>query len=334
MDWAQSKKQLQNGRYTVQEVIGVGRFGITYRAVTEDDEWIVIKTLNSGSLQSPERDRLQQVFVKEAFKLAKCQHPHIVKAYEPFQEDGLWCIPMEYIAGMPLSKRDCRVVEETEALEYIRQIGEALQVVHANGLVHRDVCPANILLRVRNGQPEVVLIDFGLARTVDFELTQKRTEEISVGFSPIELYTTEAKPGTYTDIYALGATLYDLLMGITPPSAEFRRVDGKKLIFSQNITQRTQKAIKWAMEIDAQERPQSMHEWLEALNAFSKTPEPKSFQMNWRLVGAAIAALVAVASGLATVVSGWADLCGTVDRSWLCPSHSIPAPPSTPGTTP
>jgi eukaryotic-like serine/threonine-protein kinase len=274
MIWQPGKK-LQGDRYEIKEVLGAGRFSATYRAEIlqgeQQGEWIVIKAPNDESMQRSDFDRLQHVFVRETFKLVKCRHPHIVQAEEPFQEDGIWCIPMKYIAGTTLDKRDRRLLPEAEAVKYIRQIGAALQVVHDHDLLHRDVTPANIMLRTRNGESEAVLIDFGLAREFDHDLTQTRTEEITPGYTPLELYSRNAKRGAFTDIYSLGATLYNLLTGKIPPSAEDRKLLNARIDF-QGISRPMKQAIEWALELEPSDRPQSVQEWLEALEQTPQTP--------------------------------------------------------------
>jgi eukaryotic-like serine/threonine-protein kinase len=307
MTWA-AGQQLQRGQYIIREVIGMGRFGVTYRAETPDGESVVIKTPNDEARQHPDFEHLQQQFFKEAFKLARCKHPHIVRVKEPFQENNLWCIPMEYIAGVTLDKRDRRILPEDETLRYVQQIGEALVVVHQNQLLHRDVRPENIMLRIRNGQSEAVLIDFGLARDVDHQTTQTRTGAIAPGFAPLELYSSQAKRGAYTDIYSLGATLYTLLTGKIPPSADERRLSGTKLVLPDGISNATKQAIRWAMELEPKDRPQTMQDWLNALpqdgnsgNHLVKPPlsqPPRQKLETWQVIIAAIAALGALFGGL------------------------------------
>ncbi len=307
MAWV-SGQQLQRGKYTIRDIIGMGRFGVTYRAETTDGMAVVIKTPNDEAMHRPDFEQLQQQFVKEAFKLARCEHPHIVKVKEPFQEDGIWCIPMEYVAGVTLDKRDRRLLPEDEALRYVRQIGDALTVVHQNQLLHRDVRPENIMLRIRSGQSEAVLIDFGLARDFDQPMTQTRTNEIAAGFAPLELYSSQANRGAYTDIYSLGATLYTLIAGAIPPSAEERKLRGTSLNLPDNINNVTRRAIRWAMELEAKDRPQSVPTWLEALpqNGNSSICQPTSVSSGdapkkqwevWQLIFAGIAAIGALFAG-------------------------------------
>lgn len=303
MVWA-AGIQLKRGRYTIQKVLGHGRFGITYLARENNGDAVVIKTPNDEALSRPDFDRLQQVFVQEAVKLAKCRHPHIVQAEEPFQENGVWCLAMEYIDGVDLASRAQTTLPEEEALRYIQQIGEALIEIHKNGLLHRDVKPENIM--VRAGKAEAVLIDFGLAREFDHDLTVTRTEEIAEGFAPLELYSRQAKRGAYTDIYSLGATLYVLLTGKLPSSAKDCKLSNVRPTppkdINPQISDRVNQAILWAMELEAKDRPQSVEEWLNSLGLRSKRSSSKQtipkYKLNWTVFWAAVAALGALLAGI------------------------------------
>lgn len=333
MTWA-AGKQLENGQYTIEAVLGKGRFGITYFARDRDKSPVVIKTPNKEGLPPEEFERLQDVFVKEAYKLAQCRHPHIVKADEPFREDGVWCIPLEYIDGTTLDRRSHRQLTEAEALEYIRQIGEALSEVHRNGLFHRDVRPANIM--VRAGKPEAVLIDFGLARAFDHDLTVTRTQEIASGFTPIELYSHNADRGPYTDVYALAATLYELLTGVVPTNAADRAAYNAQLVPPQqhnaHISDRVNKGVLRGLALRGEHRPQTMAEWLVALGvspqsgpetAAASVPSTAKKSWNWATIWTAVGSLAAVVALLVTIPQ--------CQRSPTpAPSPSIPAPSSTP----
>ncbi|WP_315790147.1 serine/threonine-protein kinase [Fischerella sp. JS2] len=163
--------QLRGGKYTIERTLAQGGFGITYLARNDRGEWVVIKTLNETVQRRPDFAKLQEDFVREALRLAKCNHPHIVRVDDVFQEGQLWCMVMEYIQGENLTDRVVNrgILSQAEALGYIRQISEALTVVHNNGLLHRDIKPANII--VRAGKQEAVLIDFGIAREFTPDLT-------------------------------------------------------------------------------------------------------------------------------------------------------------------
>lgn len=264
MAWA-SGQQLQGGKYTIEQQLGEGGFGITYLATDNYGHYVVIKTLNDQVQRRPDFAKFQQDFLNEAIKLAKCNHPHIVQIYEVIHEDSLWCIVMEYIDGENLASlvENQSVLSEAEALRYIQQIGEALTVVHNNGLLHRDIKPHNIMLR--SGKSEAVLIDFGIAREFSQNLTQTHTQMLCDGFAPVEQYDRRAKRGAYTDVYALAATLYCLLTGEIPTMAPIRAI-GTQLEEPTNInsgiSEKVNQAILKGMELKPENRPQSIQEWL------------------------------------------------------------------------
>lgn len=314
MAWV-AGEQLQGGKYTVERELGRGRFGITYLVKNKNGDRLVIKTLNDSllnSLSPEDRARLETMFWQEAVKLSRCRHEHIVQVAEPFKEKEHWCLVMEYVDGVSLADRRQPILAETEALRYIQQIGEALIVVHENRLIHRDVHPGNIFLRVRNGQAEAVLIDFGLALDFDHILTTNRTKETSEGFTPPELYAQYTKPtGAYSDIYSLAATLYVLITGKTPVSALKRKIDNARLVapkdLNPEISDRTNRAILTGMKLDPKQRSQSMREWLDSLG-LTETSQPKptvppktkpSWERNIQLWGVVIAAIAAIGTLLA-----------------------------------
>ncbi|MCF2149886.1 serine/threonine protein kinase [Desmonostoc muscorum LEGE 12446] len=309
MVWA-VPKQLQGGKYTLESVLGRGRFGITYLAKDEKGDRIVVKTLDDQLLNQPDFKRLQERFVQEAFKLAKCKHPHIVRLLEdPFQEDDLWCIAMEYIAGIDLAHRPQNILAEADALQYIQQIGEALTVVHQNNLVHRDIKPANIMIRA--GSKEAVLIDFGLARGIDSKkLSVSNLEtEAEAGFTPPELYSHTIELGAYTDVYSLAATLYNLLTGQVPTSAKERLQNHTPLPeptqLNPQISHNINRDILWAMDLDPKKRPQCIEAWLDSLG-LKPTPvvQLQPTQINYDALGlwigiiGLILAIIAIFTGI------------------------------------
>ncbi len=142
--------------------------------------------------------------------------------------------------------------------------------MHQNNIIHRDIKSGNIILRVREGKAEPILIDFDLAVNFEHDVTTARSQETSEGFAPIELYSRQSKkPGVYTDIYSLAATLYELLTGQKPVSSIERKLDGKRLIppkeINHQISDRVNRMILRGMEIEPSNRPQSMREWLDSL---------------------------------------------------------------------
>jgi serine/threonine protein kinase len=264
MAWA-SGQDLQGGKYTIENELGEGGFGITYRARDHNGRYVVIKTLNDKMQRRPDFAKFQQDFLNEAIKLAKCSHLHIVRIEEVIHEDNLWCMVMEYIDGEDLAHwvENQGVLPEVEALRYVQQICEALTVVHNNCLLHRDIKAQNIMLRA--GKSEAVLIDFGIAREFTPNLTQTHTQILSDGFAPIEQYDKRAKRGAYTDVYALAATLYSMLTGEVPTLAPLRAIGNlleEPKNINSNISDKVNQAILKGMEIKPENRPQSVQEWL------------------------------------------------------------------------
>jgi eukaryotic-like serine/threonine-protein kinase len=297
MAWLVGQK-LHDGRYTIERELGRGYFGITYLVNDRDRKRLAIETLSDdllSQLTPIEIDNLQEKFLQEAVKLAKCKHPHIVQIKEPFLEGNQVCIVMEYIDGVDLASRAQDQLPEAEALRYIQQMGEALNAVHENGLVHRNVKPGNILIRA--GKSEAVLIDFGLARGSDNPLT---TIDGSTGdgFDSLELYHADAQLGSYTDIYSLAGTLYFLLTGQIPPTAMERsqgraRLTPPKQINSQ-VSDRTNEAIITGMALAAADRPQTMQDWLDILGVQRKVSLPwqNGNFMRWLAVIGTVAAVI------------------------------------------
>ena len=299
--------RLFGGRYILERKLGEGGIGITYLARNQRGELRVIKTLKEEILNNPAwktyQTKLKQDFRDEAVRLAVCRHPHIVQIETIFDEGDLPCIVMEYIEGEDIGKRLRRVgmLSEAEALLYIRQIGNALTVIHRKGLLHRDIKPNNIILR--KGKLEAVLIDFGIAREFIPNVVQKHTVYRTPGFAPPEQYELEAPRGEFIDVYALAATLYSLLTAVLPKSAEDRQQNMElqpPQHFNPNVSDRVNQAIMRGMALQANYRPQSVQQWLDLLsveNALESkpptlvtTPPPKTptpivaVQQRWECV--------------------------------------------------
>ncbi|MEO0970882.1 MAG: bifunctional serine/threonine-protein kinase/formylglycine-generating enzyme family protein [Cyanobacteria bacterium J06639_18] len=263
----QPKQQLQNGKFTIQKVLGGGGYGVTYSAIDKNtNNLVAIKTLNPIHQSQADFDQQQVKFVQEAFRLVQCSHPHIVKVHEVINEDGLWGMVMEYVQGQDLAiyiNQRGKLPEE-KALKYINQVGTALEYIHKQGLLHRDVKPNNIMLR--QSQEEAVLIDFGLAREFDLNQTGSMTNSKTEGYAPIEQYERRGKFGAYTDVYALAATFYALVTGDIPLPANFRQT-GIPLPSPQQrnpkISDRVNDGIIKGMGLEPQDRPQTVREWLE-----------------------------------------------------------------------
>ncbi|MFB2836304.1 serine/threonine protein kinase [Floridanema evergladense] len=315
-------KVLQNGKYVLENAIGQGGFGITYKATHNYlGQTVVIKTLNEELRREGYFERFQQQFIAEAQRLAKCQHPNIVRVLDFFEEEGQSFIVMDYIPGPTLAELVApgQPLAEAQAIRYIRQIGSALKVVHKNGLLHRDVKPQNIIRR--EGTETVILIDFGIAREFTLGVTQTHTGVLSAGYAPIEQYLPQARRSPATDVYALAATLYFLLTGQPPVASALRdRISlPNPSELNPNINRQTEQAILRGMEMEAAKRPQTIENWLSLLpstepenlelttnatetiapDGARKSPRIPNPKLKSLAIIASIAALVGIAFGLA-----------------------------------
>ncbi len=269
-------KSLQGGKYTLDEELGRGGFGITFKATHHLlGQVVVIKTPNEEWRSDPQFADYQRKFQDEARRLAVCVHPNIVRVSDFFIEDGLSYMVMDYIPGATLDQVIIahHPLPEALALHYIRQIGSALKVVHQNGLLHRDVKPQNIILR--HSTDQVVLIDFGIAREFTPGATQTHTNLISVGYAPIEQYLAKEKRSPATDVYGLAATLYSLLTAEIPVASILR--DRQPLPeprqLRPDLSPAVNQAIIRGMAMEANYRPASVDEWLALLSgAVPATP--------------------------------------------------------------
>jgi eukaryotic-like serine/threonine-protein kinase len=258
---------LQGGKYRLDVILGQGGFGTTYRAThTLLGQAVVIKTLNANLKRSQDFQQLQQRFMAEARSLAMFQHPNIVRVSDFFVEAELPFIVMDYIPGPTLAEVSRpHPLSEAEAVHYIRQVGAALQKIHEQGLVHRDVKPENIILR--EGTDQVVLIDFGIARQFTPGLTETNTGLLSVGYAPLEQYLPRHQWTPATDVYALAATLYALLAARPPIASILRdRVPLEDLShFQSQLSAVVKQAVVRGMALELSYRPSTVEAWLRLL---------------------------------------------------------------------
>ena len=286
---------LQGGKYRIEKILGQGGFGITYLASIEIESVqslgrikmevpVTIKeffmkdhcnrdaTTSQVSISSQGAKELvesfKRKFIKEAQTIAALEHPNIVKIHDVFEENGTAYYAMEYIEGGSLSDYVAQhgPMSEQLALRYIGQIAKALEYLHSRQMNHLDVKPGNILLNASN---DVILIDFGLSKHYDEEghATSTTPVGISHGYAPMEQYrnggVSEFSPAT--DIYSLGATLYKLLTGQTPPDAG-SVFDGGLPSLPAGISAATCNAVSQAMQPKRKDRPQSISAFLSLLD--------------------------------------------------------------------
>ena len=274
---------LQGDKYKIEKVLGQGGFGITYLATQELlDRKVCIKEfflkeycerdeatshVTLGTQGSREMvERFKEKFMKEARTISKLYHSNIVHVIEVFEENNTVYYVMDYIEGSSLQDliKTKGKLSESVAVDYIRQIADALDYIHKRNLNHLDVKPANIM--VSRSDNRVILIDFGISKQYDSAGDQTSSTPIGLshGYAPVEQY----KPGgvstfsPQTDIYALGATLYKLVTGNTPP-----QIDEGLPPLPSSLSAPVVEAIKKAMQFRKVDRPGSISEFLKILSS-------------------------------------------------------------------
>jgi serine/threonine protein kinase len=284
---------LHAGRYLILDVLGQGGFGITYKALdTQGKRNVAIKEFfpdgavtrdQSGNIvprKSSVRDfeRGKLAFGTEAAKLRTFRHPSIVHVFDNFVERNTAYLVMEFLDGETLENRiqSGKLLGENEARNLLYSLLEALTEVHARGVLHLDIKPANIVLT--DERPE--LIDFGTARhVIHGEATRVSQRILTPAYAPLEQYATDARLGPWTDLYALAATFYEAVTGVKPPSA-LERANGVKLepIRKHNplIRQGFAEALERALQLQIDQRPQTVQDWSRFMNELwasrAKTP--------------------------------------------------------------
>ena len=282
------------GTYVVESVLGQGGFGITYRCHDRMlDRPVAIKEFfpsgcrrqdvevqASRGLSEADFRQARAQFLAEARVLARCHHVGIVGVHAAFEANETAYMVMELLHGQTLSQLlSARggAMNEAEAVGIVERVGEALQFVHGQNLLHRDIKPDNIIV-CDDGR--VMLIDFGTARETIAGQVQGQTVVVTPGYAPLEQYAKQARRGAFTDIYSLAATLYHLLTGQMPPAASDRAM-GVQLRsvreFNSQISPAVAAAVEAALQMEIARRPQNVREFLELLHAPAAQAEVESF---------------------------------------------------------
>jgi serine/threonine protein kinase len=279
--------------YRVEQVLGTGGFGITYRARdTNLDKDVAIKEYLPGelALRAPDGNVVAQAtereagykwglerFLLEARTLAKFSHPHIVRVLRYFEANATAYMVMDYEQGDPLKTLLQLDPQPAEAKlkAIVAPLLDGLAAVHATGFLHRDIKPDNIFVRA-DSRP--VLIDFGAARQALGGETKNLTAILTPGFAPLEQYSGEGKQGPWTDLYAMGGVLYRAVTDKNPPDA-VTRIRGDSLASGLaavrgKYSEPFLRAIEWALALDEKKRPQSVDEWRKALLAENPVTPP------------------------------------------------------------
>jgi serine/threonine protein kinase len=274
------------GRYTIEGVLGQGGFGITYLGIDElHKKKVAIKEFFPQGIvtrnieyedtvtvtlvgEKENYDKGKERFLKEAQTMAMfSKDKGIVKVLDFFEINNTAYIVMEYLEGVTLKQylRENKRIDAEDLVELLVPLIEALDEIHSQGLIHRDISPDNIMV-LPDGR--IKLMDFGAAR----DYTEFGEKSLSIvlkpGYAPPEQYQTHGVQGPWTDIYALCATMYKCITGENPPDAIDRLVDDhlKKIsAFGISVSPQIEKAIIKGMSVAAKDRYQNVGDFCEDL---------------------------------------------------------------------
>jgi len=297
-----------HGTYRIESYLSSGGFGNTYVAKNiEFNETYAIKeffvkgvcqrdgnstTISVSNAENTNSfDQQREKFKKEARRLRSLNNPHIVKVYDLFEENGTAYYVMDYVDGENLStrlKRTQTPLSEITVRNYLVQILDGLEAIHAAGIWHLDIKPANIMV---DSHDVVKLIDFGASKQQSTVGGATASTGISYtnGYAPSEqMVQSYDKFGPWTDFYALGATLYKLFTNQDPPSvtdlSEDETEDKHIALSMPHVSEEMKKLVVWMMQVNRLKRPKNVEEIRRVkLNktvceddTVSMNPQPKS----------------------------------------------------------
>ncbi len=308
---------LLQGQYRIKTFLNDGGFGITYLATDSLDRTMVIKEcfpraicrrsgqeVGTRALSHREEFRsIVKAFEEEARNLSKFEHPNIIKVHQVFDENQTAYMAMDYVEGQELiAAIDQKKLTPDTIISIALKLLDALGEIHANGMLHRDISPDNILLDQENNP---ILIDFGAAKQ---EASQHGPKMTSIrvtkeGYSPQEFYVSGAQQFPSSDLYALAATLYHAITGTVPPESQarllalaqerpdpYQALSGHHNAYPAGLL----KAIDCAMSIAPKDRLNSAQDWLKLIDKpLNLLDKPKFI-----LYGASLSCAAAMVIGL------------------------------------
>lgn len=283
---------LLNNQYVVGKVLGKpGGFGITYLGWdTLLETLVAIKEYLPRDLAGRQHNQVSvaphthedaelfryglEQFMQEARTIAKINHPNVVRVRYFFTENDTAYLVMDYYEGVALSEYLAAAggkIPEQPAVEIMLRVLDGLSEIHEKGFLHRDIKPQNIYLTTE-GKP--ILLDMGAARAAVGNKNRSLSVLYSSGFTPFEQYYRRGDQGTWTDIYACGATLYYLLTGVVPPDAPGRLGEDELVHPSQlepMVSVPVAEVILRTLAMDPSQRPQTAREFQTLLLAAAGT---------------------------------------------------------------
>lgn len=311
----------------VGTVIGVGGFGITYKCydatlgiIKAVKEFYIVGLVNrapgerrvgllSGDKAGQYKERLQR-FHMEAQSVAQFgKAKDIVNVYDYFEENGTAYMVMEYIDGVLLKDylEKQGPMDPEAALGAIMPIMEAVKKIHSKGIIHRDVSPDNIFIA---NEESIKLFDFGAAQLNDTKTGMAAEPVIKVGYSPLEQYRNANRQGFYTDVYAVGAILYQMLTGVAPIESTEREFKDKLKSPREagaQISANVDRAVMEALAVRPELRFQGIQQFQDALlnKRIAEYPKDKlRRKKRKRYAAIGFSATLAVAVGVAVGLYG------------------------------
>ena len=280
-----------SNRYIIGLEVGSGGFGIVYKAWDMKLETIVavkeffvsrlmtraegLKNLIVSKKSYEEYEYRKERFLAEARDMAKFgAHKNIPNVFEYFEENNTAYIVMELLQGASLSeyiKQNGGMIDIDFALMITNEVGNALRSLHEKNIIHRDVAPDNIYI-CSGKELRIKLMDLGAAKLAD--VTDDVIDIVlKPGYSPTEQYDNSDNIGPWTDIYALGATLYVMLTGVKPDESTNRKQSDEVRyphMINPAISENLSNSIMKAMALDIHMRFKNVEEFLKAINGERK----------------------------------------------------------------
>ncbi len=323
-----------NDRYIIGNAIGSGGFGITYIAWdTVLDKKVAIKEyfptefgtrlLGDTEVCPYDGEKSYQFeaglnsFVDEALRLAKLNSlPHIVHIYDSFAANYTAYIIMDFVEGKTLMEllRENGPLPYEDVIRYIVPVLDVLDKVHQEHIIHRDIAPDNIKV---NGD-DVVLLDFGSARTATTHYSKSMSVLVKPGYSPWEQYSSQGNQGPWTDVYAMAAVMYHLITGKIPKDSCYR-VDNDDLQTPTEmgfpIPENIENAIMNALNVKPEHRIQSAKEFADALRGdiqlervLIKTKDKTVVKLSKKTKIGIFAGAVAAVAAIIVIIASTSDI--------------------------
>ena len=304
---------LLGGRYEILEMLGLGGMGAVYKARDKElDRLIALKVIRPDIARHPEA---LARFRQELLTARQVAHRNVIRIFDIGEADGIKFITMEYVAGHDLRSllADRGKLPPDEAISIIQQVCAGLAAAHAEGVIHRDLKPGNIM---RDAQGRVVVMDFGLART----LTGDGMTKTGAMLGTVEYMSPEQaraeKLDARSDLFTIGLIFYELLTGKTPYKADsaiatlLKRTQEAAMPAHQmdpDVPRALSDILGKALERDSNQRYQTVQEFIDRLDEYQGKRPPSGVAIapalgrkRWMLMGiaAVLVVVIAVAAGL------------------------------------